>query len=531
MAPFLRSRSDKNDRPLGGRYQIVDRLGAGGFGETYRAKDMHLPGQPLCVVKKLQPQVEDAESLQVARRLFDTEAEVLYQLGSHPQIPALLAHFEDKGDFYLAQELIEGHDLAKELTGTPWSAAQTVSFLKDVLSTLAFVHQRQVIHRDLKPSNLMRRDSDGRIVVIDFGAVKQVSNQTALAGSQVSHTISIGTQGYMPSEQVTGRPRFSSDVYAVGTMGIQALTGQPPHTLPATAQEEIDWHPYAPQVHPELRQILDTMVRYDFRTRYSTAQEALEALETLPEAALSGAAASVAPPPTAAPPQTAQTVAVAKPPPNSQTTVHRPAARVAESKKRPLIPLIVGIVAGAALIGVGLGRAFAPGPIADNEDAIATDTERSEEPAAAPVEPAPRPEPRPDARTEAPQTEPPEAAQEPSELAQGRTQLSPAAAQSVVGDFYSRISDGQLGAARDMLAGRQASSFSPDFFEKFTEVSVDGLRVTGQGENSVELLGRNIYVYRDGSTQHEERTFTVELVDGQPRIVESQFVRVTKSRE
>ncbi|NEO98104.1 MAG: tetratricopeptide repeat protein [Symploca sp. SIO2E9] len=283
---FLRLfQSTNQSKPLGGRYEVISQLGAGGFGHTFVARDMHLPGQPQCVLKQLKPQVSDAESLQTARRLFDTEARVLYQLGNHDQIPRLLAHFEDNQEFYLAQELIEGHMLSEELSpNQPWSEPQAIALLQDILQVLAFVHAQNVIHRDIKPANLIRRRLDSRIILIDFGAVKQVSTQMSNPkGGRTNMTISIGTAGYMPKEQLGGTPRFSSDIYAVGMIAIQALTGIHPKQLiedPRTG--EIQWRNYAQQVSCELASVLEQMVRYDYRSRYLNATQALEALQNLP---------------------------------------------------------------------------------------------------------------------------------------------------------------------------------------------------------------------------------------------------------
>ncbi|AFY67147.1 protein kinase domain-containing protein [Geitlerinema sp. PCC 7407] len=284
---FLRRQQSTDEpQPLGGRYHVLSRLGGGGFGQTFLAEDLHLPGHPRCVVKQLKPQVSDSASLQTARRLFDTEAQVLYQLGSHDQIPRLLAHFEQSQEFYLAQELVEGRLLSQELqSNQPWSEAQVVALLQDLLTVLAFVHQQNVIHRDIKPANLIRRQRDRRIVLIDFGAVKQVSTQLADTRThQTNLTISIGTQGYMPNEQLGGNPRFSSDLYAVGKVAIQALTGVHPRHLQEDPQTgEVVWRDRAPDTTPELADFLDRLIRYDFRARYATAVEALEALEALPE--------------------------------------------------------------------------------------------------------------------------------------------------------------------------------------------------------------------------------------------------------
>lgn len=280
---FRRFQSTNTDQPLGGRYKIERQLGLGGFGQTFLAQDLHLPGHPQCVIKQLKPKTTDAASLETARRLFDTEAQVLYQLGNHDQIPRLLAHFEENQEFYLAQELILGNPLTQELKkGQHWLESKTIALLEDILHVLAYVHQQDVIHRDIKPSNLIRRQPDGKIVLIDFGAVKQVTTQFSHPQGQTNLTISIGTQGYVPKEQLGGQPRFSSDVYAVGILGIQALTGTHPRLLRENPETgEIQWRDLAPHVSLNLAQVLDQMIRYDFRDRYQTATEALDALQRL----------------------------------------------------------------------------------------------------------------------------------------------------------------------------------------------------------------------------------------------------------
>lgn len=304
---------------------MLKQLGAGGFGQTFLAEDLHLPGNPHCVVKRLQPQFSDPAALQTAKRLFDTEAQTLYALGNHNQIPKLLAHFEQEQEFYLVQELIVGHPLSHEVrNGQTWSEGQVVGLLRDILEVLTFVHQQNVIHRDIKPDNLIRRHADGKIVLIDFGAVKQATTQFIHSASQSMLTIAIGTPGYMPSEQVAGSPRFSSDVFAVGMIGIHALTGISPRSLPPNPHSgEIEWQNRVAPVHPELAAVLSQMVRYDFRVRYPTAAEALAAIEQVPLAP--------EPPPQIAPPLSSQLASVAATAANSnaspssvKTTVHLP---------------------------------------------------------------------------------------------------------------------------------------------------------------------------------------------------------------
>jgi len=267
---------------LGGRYKIVRVLGAGGFSETYVAEDRQRPGSPLCVVKQLKLASNNPKHFQLARRLFQLEAETLEKLGTHDQIPQLLAYFDEGEEFYLVQELVIGHPLSQEIPpGRPMPESTVVTIIHELLQTLEFVHSHGVIHRDIKPSNIIRRHSDNKLVLIDFGAVKEVSNQLLDQEGQSSFTIGIGTQGYAPSEQCAGRVRYSSDIYALGMTGIRALTGLSPHELQLDVNTgETLWMDKA-QVSHEFATVLCKMVRHDFTQRYQSALEALSDFEQL----------------------------------------------------------------------------------------------------------------------------------------------------------------------------------------------------------------------------------------------------------
>lgn len=270
-----------SDELLGGRYRIIDCLRTTGFCETYVAEDTNLPGNPhpRCVVKKLQPLSNEKYILDTARKLFDNEAKVLYKLNDYPQIPRLLAHLEVDEEFYLVQEYIEGKDLgqAEMLPDKMWEEAEVKKLLIDVLEILSFVHQQNVIHRDIKPSNLIRRAADGTIFLIDFGAVKEITNMTLTEGQGNVLTVAIGTPGYMPSEQQRGDPRFNSDIYALGMTAIQAITGFHPDQLPRDYHTgEIKWRDRAPNFSEELAKIIDKMVRNDFLQRYKNVNEVLQ---------------------------------------------------------------------------------------------------------------------------------------------------------------------------------------------------------------------------------------------------------------
>ena len=268
-------------RILRQRYRIIKKLGAGGFGETYLAEDLDIPvtPKPKCVVKWLKPKVIAPDIPQIPLeeivRLFEKEGKTLYELGqNHDQIPKLYAYFEQNRKLYLVQEFIDGHDLSQEITsGKHWSETEVIKFLEEILEVLAFVHQNNVIHRDIKPSNIMRRRCDGKLILIDFGLVKLVNVSGA-----VSSTIPIGTHGYAPIEQARGQPRFSSDIYGLGMTAIQALTRiDNPSKLAEDNNGEVVWRDRL-QVSDWLAEILNKMVRYDFRQRYQSAVEVLQTL-------------------------------------------------------------------------------------------------------------------------------------------------------------------------------------------------------------------------------------------------------------
>ncbi|NES87117.1 MAG: serine/threonine protein kinase [Moorea sp. SIO2B7] len=260
----------------GRRYQIISELGRGAFGQTYLAEDTQMPQKVHCVVKQLKPRNTDPYTLKRAKELFEQEAKVFKKLGEYDQITRLFAYFEENQEFYLVQELIDGKDLKKEFTSIgKLSEDEVISLLRDILEVLVFIQQHNVIHRDLKTSNLMRRASDGKTVVIDFGAVKEkISTQGQTRGSFA------GTPGYMPSEQFNGKPQLCSDIYAVGMIGIQALAGKSPTQLPMDNDDEVVWRNLV-QVSDELAAILTKMVCEQPGDRYQSAAEVLQALENL----------------------------------------------------------------------------------------------------------------------------------------------------------------------------------------------------------------------------------------------------------
>ncbi len=271
---------------LDGRYRVIQELAAGGFAQTYLAEDTRLPGNPKCVVKHLKPVIDEPVFRAKAMDLFRAEAETLQRLGRHEQIPQLYAYFEEDGEFFLVQEFIAGHLLSTELPpGSRMSESRVLRLIHELLLILQFVHSYNVIHRDVKPSNIIRRHVDGKLVLIDFGTVKQVQADVlgTRATSQINQakaTLPIGTPGYMSKEQERGKAVASSDIYALGMVALQALTGMHPSEFKRDDKREIIWRDHV-KVSREFGAILDCMVRYDPNNRYRRTLEVLTDVEKL----------------------------------------------------------------------------------------------------------------------------------------------------------------------------------------------------------------------------------------------------------
>ncbi|HSM83392.1 MAG TPA: serine/threonine-protein kinase [Nodosilinea sp.] len=260
---------------LRGRYRMIRALGRGGFGATFLARDELLPGKPPCVIKQLRPSTEAPHILEMARDLFKREAKILGMIGNHPQLPRLLDYFESDQEFFLVQEYINGLTLQQEVKrGGPFTEAGVKQFLSEILAMVQYVHDNHVIHRDIKPANIIRREQDKKLVLIDFGAVKDKVNPTLAANSdQTALTAyAIGTPGYAPPEQMAMRPVYASDIYALGVTCIYLLSGKAPKDLnydPNTG--ELLWRE---QIHvsDHFANVLQKMLEISVRHRYQSVE-------------------------------------------------------------------------------------------------------------------------------------------------------------------------------------------------------------------------------------------------------------------
>jgi eukaryotic-like serine/threonine-protein kinase len=267
-------------------YDITKFLGLGRFGETYLAKSKDLPGRPDCVVKRFCFQSDPIASplanrftnpLALIAKSFDEQVEVLYRLGQHDRIPTVLAQLVDGENFYLVQEYVDGELLGQELKpGQPWSQSQVIELLQDTLGTLEFLHHQNFIHQDINPANWMRRWRDGKFVLLGCSGAK---DQASIWQQPVDDRPLelVGTPGYIPFEQEDKNPQFNTDIYALGVIAIQALTGTfPIERHPDTY--ELSWR-HLTDANLKLVEIVDRMVRPDYRNRYQLVREVLDDLE------------------------------------------------------------------------------------------------------------------------------------------------------------------------------------------------------------------------------------------------------------
>jgi WD40 repeat protein/tRNA A-37 threonylcarbamoyl transferase component Bud32 len=268
------------------RYRVTRTLGEGGFGKTYLAEDVDRL-DAACVIKQFFPQFQGTAALQKASELFKEEAKRLFELGeNHPQIPRLIAYFEQGTNLYLVQEFIAGETLANVMQKRFFNEAEIRKILEDLLPIIQFIHQRNVIHRDIKPENIICRSSDNKMVLIDFGGAKQVT-QTTLARQGTG----IFTVGYAPLEQIQGYAYPASDLYALGATCVRLLTRVLPtqdmygnlddplydmHTARWLWRERLAEQGI--KISDSLGNILDKLLKHFVAERYQNASEVLQDL-------------------------------------------------------------------------------------------------------------------------------------------------------------------------------------------------------------------------------------------------------------
>ena len=259
-----------------GHYEITELLKDTNFCEIYLAKDRHLPNNDLRVVKRLKQSLPPPLTWDRGKHCLEIEAQILNNF-KHDQIPQLFAGKEENQEFYLVQDYIHGRALSEEelAPGQRLSESQVSRLLQEILEVVKFVHNKQIIHCDINPSNLIRRKPDLKIVLIDFGSAKQMGQATNYLAVEPS------IDGYAPKEQKSGNPNFNSDIYAVGMIGMQALTGvsaKEIRTDPNTSK--VIW-PSGIKPSAKFQDVIDKMVEPNITDRYQSADEVLQELTKL----------------------------------------------------------------------------------------------------------------------------------------------------------------------------------------------------------------------------------------------------------
>jgi serine/threonine protein kinase len=271
--------SDSSPLPVGtileNNYKIINELGQGGFARTYLAANLRRFNEN-CVLKQFAPQI--GTNLAKATELFEREANVMYNL-SHDQIPRFREQFKARTvageSLFIVQDYVDGDNYSEMIDrrGKLFSEKEACEFLQQILPVLDYIHSLDVIHRDISPDNIIHRKSDGKPVLIDFGAVREA----AAKYSQASATV-IGKVGYAPEEQMRrGQVMPSSDLYALAATTLTLLTGEQPEKLYNTQLATWDWDRHI-KLSGSMKKLLHKMLAYRPDKRYPTAAAVLAAL-------------------------------------------------------------------------------------------------------------------------------------------------------------------------------------------------------------------------------------------------------------
>src|SRR6267378_2149843 len=274
---------------LNSRYEIVRRIGGGGMGAVYLAKDRNLGDAPRAVKEMVQSNLDESQH-EKAISDFKRESLLLTSL-EHPSIPTIYDYFYDEtlSRFYLVMKYISGGDLASRMRAAPGGKLdeKTVTdWGKQVADVLEYLHSRPkaIIYRDLKPANLMIDGNSGRVMLIDFGIARWVTQQE-------KGVTAVGTMGYAPPELFSGRVEPASDVYSLGATMFHLLTGSDPQDNPLLIFD-FTKNPrprqIAPSLSSEMEQILMRAVEYKPEDRFRTAGEMRNELAMHLEKLISG---------------------------------------------------------------------------------------------------------------------------------------------------------------------------------------------------------------------------------------------------
>ena len=270
------------ERALGAHYELDREIGRGGMGIVYRARDRRL--KRWVAVKLLPPELAFRGDI---RTRFLREAETAAQL-SHPNIVPIYAVDERDGLVYFVMGYVEGENLATRIGQRgPLTVEETRRILHEVAEALAYAHARNVVHRDIKPDNILICSDDGHAMVTDFGIARAVSDS---GDSRLTATgMAIGTPAYMAPEQAAGDRDLDgrTDLYSLGVVGYQMLTGEPPFkagNTPAMLVKHLSEAPVPVTerrsgIPDDLARVIMTLLEKEPANRFASAQAPAAALD------------------------------------------------------------------------------------------------------------------------------------------------------------------------------------------------------------------------------------------------------------
>ncbi|GCE48077.1 serine/threonine protein kinase [Thermosporothrix hazakensis] len=267
---------------LNGRYQLEFRIGQGGMGAVYKASDTRFNNRPIAI-KEMSRAGLTGSSIKEAEESFEREAQLLAEL-LHPNLPRIYDHFNEGERSYLVMDFIEGESLEDTLekaNGGPLELERVLNWAKQLCDVLSYLHNHQppIIFRDLKPSNVMI-SGNGHIYLIDFGIAR------VFKPGQAHDTIALGSPGYAAPEQygkAQSTPR--SDIYSLGALLHQLLTGVDPSDQPFFFKPASELNPQVPQ---ELSDLLQQMLNMDSALRPESAEVVLETIRRIEQQQVSG---------------------------------------------------------------------------------------------------------------------------------------------------------------------------------------------------------------------------------------------------
>ena len=440
---------------VGDTYEVVRLIGRGGMGEVWAARHLRLPGKEVAV-KVLHTRAGGLSEEALTR--FRREAEVATRIG-HPNIVEVHDfNTLPSGAPYLVLELLQGESLASRLRFGPISIEETTLLLRQVSSALDASHQQGVVHRDLKPDNifLVPTPMGTQVKVLDFGISKVVDSSTL----QTADEVLVGTPQYMSPEQATGQNKDvgpQTDVFALGSIAYEMLTGQPPFVADSVAKMvfRIAYEPHVPlaQVKPGLEprvyQAVERALQKDRAKRFESIADFIAAFSGQPVAR------------TVPPPQSQEPSGVARPgmaTPESMawgaTSVHTPApVPVPKTADAPVVPtaparrsalpfVALGVAAVAGVVAVLILNPLSPRRGEGQGEGVVEQPKEPPKPVPPPQpEPIPVPAPAPPAPAEAkggvePATPPP-----PPVATKSALKKIPAEDAAVIADMTQRLKE------------------------------------------------------------------------------------------